>query len=47
MRLLDERLRRETQIPVHIADDPLMCVAIGSGLCLEEMEHYHRALSSD
>jgi rod shape-determining protein MreB len=46
LRLLDERLRRETGIPVHIADDPLMCVAIGSGRCLEEIEYYRSALSS-
>ncbi len=46
LRLLDERLRRETGIPVHITDDPLMCVAIGSGRCLEEIEHYRSALSS-
>ena len=47
MRLLDERLRRETEIPVHVADDAMMCVAIGSGRCLEEIEHYRRALTSD
>ncbi len=46
LRLLDERLRRETGVPVHVADDPLMCVAIGSGRCLEEIEHYRSALSS-
>ncbi len=46
LRLLDERLRRETGIPVHITDDPLMCVAIGSGRFLEEIEHYRSALSS-
>ncbi|MDQ3966752.1 MAG: rod shape-determining protein, partial [Actinomycetota bacterium] len=46
LRLLDERLRRETGIPVHVADDPLMCVAIGSGRCLEEIEYYRSALSS-
>jgi rod shape-determining protein MreB and related proteins len=38
LRLVDERLRRETGIPVHVADDPLMCVAIGSGHYLEEIE---------
>lgn len=43
---LDERLRRETGIPVHMADDPLMCVAIGSGRSLEEMDLYRTALSS-
>jgi rod shape-determining protein MreB len=46
LRLLDERLRRETGVPVHVADDPLMCVAIGSGRYLEEIEHYRSALSS-
>ena len=46
LRLLDERLRRETGIPVHVADDALMCVAIGSGRCLEEIEYYRSALSS-
>jgi rod shape-determining protein MreB and related proteins len=46
LRLLDERLRRETGIPVHITDDPLMCVAIGGGRCLEEIEYYRSALSS-
>ena len=47
LRMLDERLRRETGIPVHIADNPLLCVAIGSGRSLEEIEHYRSALRSD
>ena len=46
LRQLDERLRRETGVPVHVADDPLMCVAVGSGRCLEEIEQYQGALSS-
>ena len=46
LRQLDERLRRETGVPVHIADDPLRCVAVGSGRCLEEIEQYRGALSS-
>ena len=46
LRLLDERLRQETQVPVHVADDALMCVAVGSGRCLEEIQHYRSALSS-
>ena len=28
---LDERVRHETQIPVHLAESPLTCVAVGSG----------------
>ncbi len=46
LRLLDERLRQEMGVPVHVADEPLMCCAIGSGRCLEEIEHYRNALSS-
>src|ERR671915_977168 len=46
LRQLDERLRRETGVPVHIADDPFMCVAVGSGRCLEEIEQYRGALSA-
>src|SRR5688572_4437185 len=39
---LDERVRHETQIPVHLADSPLTCVAVGSGRSLEEFEVIHR-----
>src|SRR5215212_459966 len=35
---LDERLRQETGVPVHIAEEPLACVAIGSGRFLEEID---------
>lgn len=34
---LDELLRRETCLPVTIADDPLSCVVIGSGKALDEL----------
>lgn len=37
-----ERLRDETQIPTHLAESPLTCVAIGSGRSLEEFEAIHR-----
>ena len=47
LRHFDERLRRETGIPVHVADDPLMSVAIGSGRSLEEIDSYRGALSLD
>jgi rod shape-determining protein MreB len=39
---LDERLRQETNIPVHITEDPLSCVVIGSGKALEELELLRR-----
>jgi len=34
---LDFVLRHATGLPVSIADDPLSCVALGTGRCLEEM----------
>jgi rod shape-determining protein MreB len=35
---LDERIREETGMPVHIAENPLDSVVLGSGRCLEEFE---------
>ena len=35
---LDFVLRHATGLPVSIADDPLSCVAMGTGRCLEEMK---------
>jgi rod shape-determining protein MreB len=32
---LGDRLRHETGLPVHIADSPLTCVAVGAGMALE------------
>jgi rod shape-determining protein MreB len=43
---LDERLKHETGMPIHIAEDPLFSVCIGSGKCLEEFEALKRVLIS-
>jgi rod shape-determining protein MreB len=43
---LDERLKHETGMPIHVADEPLNSVAIGSGKCLEEFEALKRVLIS-
>src|SRR5437762_3360465 len=40
---LDERLRHETHMPVHLAESPLTCVAVGSGRSLEEFDVIHRS----
>ena len=40
---LDERLRHETHMPVHLAESPLTCVAVGSGSQLEEFDVIHRS----
>ncbi|MDD3094723.1 MAG: rod shape-determining protein [Candidatus Marinimicrobia bacterium] len=37
---LDERVRRETNLPVMIADEPLLSVAKGTGKVLENLENY-------
>jgi rod shape-determining protein MreB len=40
---LDQRLRGDTHMPVHVAESPLTCVAVGSGRSLEEFEAIHRS----
>ena len=34
---LDRRVAEATQMPVHVADDPLTCVARGTGVVLQEL----------
>ena len=34
---LDRRVADATQMPVHVADDPLTCVARGTGIVLQEL----------
>lgn len=41
---LDVRLQAETGMPIIIAPDPLNCVALGSGMCLEEFEALRQVL---
>jgi rod shape-determining protein MreB len=36
LRNLDRRIRQETQLPVHIVDQPLSAVAVGAGKMLED-----------
>ena len=38
LRGIDERLRRETELPVQIAESPLTSVAVGAGHSLEEWD---------
>ena len=35
LRALDQIISRETGIPVHIAENPMDCVVIGTGKCLD------------
>jgi rod shape-determining protein MreB len=47
LRGLDERIRHETGMPVHVAEDPLSSVAMGAGKCVEEFEALQQVLVSD
>jgi rod shape-determining protein MreB and related proteins len=38
LRGLAERLQEETALPVHLANEPLTCVAVGAGRCLDELD---------
>tara|TARA_A100000164_G_scaffold369788_1_gene394936 strand:+ start:188 stop:1222 length:1035 start_codon:yes stop_codon:yes gene_type:complete len=42
---IDKRFAKETGLPVHIADDPLACVAIGTGKALDQEETFSTVLS--
>jgi rod shape-determining protein MreB len=44
---LDRRVAEATQMPVHIADDPLTCVVRGTGRVLEELDQLERVLVSE
>ena len=47
LRGLDERLRHETGMPVHVAEDPLTSVALGAGRCVEEFEALQQVLVTE
>jgi rod shape-determining protein MreB len=38
LRGLDERIARETDLPVHLVEAPLECVVLGAGRCLESFD---------
>ncbi|WGL54174.1 rod shape-determining protein [Nocardioides sp. BP30] len=44
---LDERIRHETGMPVHLADGPLTSVALGAGRCVEEFEALQKVLVTE
>jgi rod shape-determining protein MreB len=47
LRGLDERLRHETGMPVHVAEDPLTSVALGAGRCVEDFEALQQVLVAE
>ena len=44
LREIDTVLREATGLPISIAEDPLSCVAIGTGRCLEELKTLRHVL---
>ncbi|HUK70732.1 MAG TPA: rod shape-determining protein [Streptosporangiaceae bacterium] len=44
LRGLDERLREETGMPVHLADNPLESVVLGTGKCVEDFDALEQVL---
>ena len=44
--LLDQVLRDDTGLPVSIADEPLSCVALGTGKALENIRSMRNVLSA-
>ena len=46
LRGLDELITSETDMPVHVANEPLNCVAMGTGLVLEHIDTLKNVLIS-
>ena len=46
LRNFDELITQVTGVPCYIADDPLTCVAKGTGIALENLEVYKRSIMS-
>lgn len=46
LRGLDQLISDETGLPVHVAEDPLTCVAMGTGKALDEMDRLRSVIQS-
>jgi len=44
LRQLDRLLSSATGVPAYVADDPLLCVARGTGIALDNLESYKRSI---
>lgn len=47
LRGLDSLIERETGMPVHIAENPLDCVAMGTGKVLDDIDNLRKLLADD
>jgi rod shape-determining protein MreB and related proteins len=46
LRNLDELISQATGVPCYVADEPLLCVAKGTGIALENLESYKKSIMS-
>ena len=46
LRNLDELVSQATGVPCYVADEPLLCVAKGTGIALENLDSYKRSIMS-
>lgn len=44
LRNLDELIAQATGVPTYVADEPLLCVAKGTGIALENLDSYKRSI---
>jgi len=44
LRHIDQLITKTTGVPCYVADDPLLCVAKGTGIALEHLEMYKRTI---
>ncbi|EKE13261.1 MAG: hypothetical protein ACD_13C00050G0001, partial [uncultured bacterium] len=45
LRNLDKLIISATGVPVHVAEDPLLCVVRGTGVALENIDLYKRSIA--
>lgn len=46
LRNIDKLLAKTTGVPAHIVEEPLLCVAKGTGLALEHLPEYKKSITS-
>jgi rod shape-determining protein MreB len=44
LRNIDKLLTQVTGVPCHVAENPLLCVALGTGLALEHFDFFKKSL---
>jgi rod shape-determining protein MreB len=44
LRSLDRLLTQVTGVPCHVAENPLNCVAMGTGIALEHFDFFKKSL---